>query len=112
MSTGSQRRQTPVKPSRCNQEPVTRNGGKARAITAIPINHRRQRESRPFRNKADPKPSATASSAVSVLTSRLFLSRVQFIEWSRTGVPPVEFPRLRYNYRDRRDACPALETAS
>src|SRR2546429_2683792 len=79
MSNGSQPRQTPARPSRCSQHPVTRNGGSARAITATARNQRRRRGSSPARNSAVKKPITVASSVVSALTSRLFLSSAQFI---------------------------------
>ena len=79
MFNGSQERQTPVKPSRCSQQPVIKNGGNARPRTAPAIHHRRQRRASPARKSATKNPKTTASSVVSALTSRLFLSRVQFI---------------------------------
>src|SRR5207249_2736461 len=75
-----------------SQQSASRNGGKARASTARATRHRRQRQAIPFRNSADTRPIATASNVVNALTSRLFLSSVQFMEnhsVSGTGVPPV-----------------------
>src|SRR5207302_3094648 len=71
------------------QQSVVRNGGNASARTANAMKHRRQRRLSPFRNNADASPIAAARKAVNALTSRLFLSSVQFTQQSRTGVPPV-----------------------
>src|SRR5580765_7666790 len=79
MSNGSQARQTPAKPSKCSQHPVTKNGGNANPTTAPPIHQRRQRHFSPARKSAAKNPNATASSVLSAATSRLFLISVQFM---------------------------------
>src|SRR6266496_612576 len=79
MSKGSQPRHTPVRPSRCNQQPVTKKGGSPSASAPAPIHHLRQRHSSPLINSAAKKPIATANKAVSALTNRLLPSSVQFI---------------------------------
>src|SRR5688572_278762 len=94
MSSGSQPRQTPVKPSRCSQQPVTKNGGNPNPTTAPAIHQRRQRHFSPDRKSATKNPIATARSVVSALTSRLFLSSVQFIGRS-SQENPLRFCRAR-----------------
>src|SRR5262249_16307449 len=76
---GSQLRQTPVWPRKWSQVLVTRKGGKARAITARARTTFRKREGRPASQSAAKSPRLAASSAVRLLTSKLFLSRTQFI---------------------------------
>src|SRR6266571_1743918 len=95
MSNGSQARQTPAKPSRCSQQPATKNGGNARPTTAPPIHHRRQRRSSPARKSATINPNVSANSVVNALTSRLFLSSVQFMSNPRHQKHSLESCRIR-----------------
>src|SRR5438445_7459855 len=55
-------------------------------MTATPSSRFRQRVSNPASHNAATKPKLTASSVVRLLTSKLFLSRVQFIGLGRESV--------------------------
>src|SRR5579871_4812431 len=57
---GNQLRQTPVSPRKCNQQLVTRKGGKARSIMATAKNSLRHRLGSPASHNAALKPKTTA----------------------------------------------------
>src|ERR1035441_2503325 len=64
MLSGSQPRHTPAYPRKCSQQLVTRNGGKASAITATANRRCRQPRSSPASHSAAKKPKLTATSVV------------------------------------------------
>src|SRR6185369_9714359 len=69
---GSQPRQTPVGPKKCNQEFVTRKGGNAKVTSAVPRVNLRAGRGKPNAQIAVAKPKLSASTVVRLATSKLF----------------------------------------